>query len=387
MSNERYARHALIDWFSQERIAQTKVAVIGAGAVGNEVIKNLALLGVGQMDVFDFDRIEAHNLTRSVFFREADVGRSKAAVVSERARELDPNVAVRAFEGDFWDALSLHALMGYTCAIACVDNFEARIRLNQLCQIAGVDLVNAGLDSRYASVEVFPFSSASAVACYECHLPASAYQRIAERYSCGWLKKRAFDARKVPTTAITASAAGAFAVSLALRLGMADQSDTSRRSLLDTIGGSGSTVRLSRVAECVGCAAFSPRPQLLRAKRAVTASLEGLSDSDDWTLQSSDPLITGYRCARCGELPEASAMLLQRASRFDDRIMQCPRCRLRSVQIEIRDTFALAELRGMFELATDRPSAGQPVERAAGLPAKFILARSRQTSLCIELED
>jgi molybdopterin-synthase adenylyltransferase len=40
----RYHRHELIDWFSQDAIARTKVAVIGAGAVGNEVIKNLALL-------------------------------------------------------------------------------------------------------------------------------------------------------------------------------------------------------------------------------------------------------------------------------------------------------------------------------------------------------
>ena len=45
MTGTRYARHDLIDWFSQEEVAGLKIVVIGAGAVGNEVIKNLALLG------------------------------------------------------------------------------------------------------------------------------------------------------------------------------------------------------------------------------------------------------------------------------------------------------------------------------------------------------
>ncbi len=378
VADERYARHALIDWFSQEQVAQARVAVIGAGAVGNEVVKNLALLGAGRIDVFDFDRIEAHNLTRSVFFRDGDVGRSKAQVVAERAAMLDPNVSLRAIEGDFWETLSLHALQTYSCAVACVDNFEARIRLNQMCLIAGVDLVNAGLDSRYASIEVFPFSNARCGACFECHLPQSAYQRIAERYSCGWLKKRAFEARKIPTTTITASAAGALAASQALRLGQtahsdrSDRTDGARRVLLDTIGGTSTSVRLAPAEQCIGCASLAARPQLIRARRALTRTLDlGLDDDADLTL--SDPLITSYRCARCGELPEASQMLLQRASGFDDRVMQCPRCRQRAVQIEIRDQFPLHEL--------ERDFAGQ------SLPAKFVLARFRQSTLCIELED
>jgi molybdopterin-synthase adenylyltransferase len=49
VTETRYHRHNLIDWFSQDALAKTKIAVIGAGAVGNEVIKNLALLGVGEV--------------------------------------------------------------------------------------------------------------------------------------------------------------------------------------------------------------------------------------------------------------------------------------------------------------------------------------------------
>ena len=75
---ERYARHSIIDWFSQDKVHNSKVAVIGAGAVGNEVVKNLALLGVGEIHIYDYDKIEIHNLTRSIFFRETDVGAEKS---------------------------------------------------------------------------------------------------------------------------------------------------------------------------------------------------------------------------------------------------------------------------------------------------------------------
>ena len=80
----RYDRHKLIDWFSQEDLESSHIAVVGTGAVGNEVLKNLALLGVGRIDIFDFDNIEIHNLTRTVLFTESDIGRSKVDAAKER---------------------------------------------------------------------------------------------------------------------------------------------------------------------------------------------------------------------------------------------------------------------------------------------------------------
>jgi molybdopterin/thiamine biosynthesis adenylyltransferase len=80
----RYQRHALIDWFSQAEVAGARIGVVGAGAVRNEVLKCLALLGLGALDIYDFDRIEVHNLTRSVLFRETDIGRNKAECAAEK---------------------------------------------------------------------------------------------------------------------------------------------------------------------------------------------------------------------------------------------------------------------------------------------------------------
>src|SRR5205085_11518181 len=77
---DRFSRFKLIAWWEQERLARGKVLVIGAGALGNEIVKNCAMAGVGNLLVCDMDRIENSNLTPSVLFRERDNGSFKAEV-------------------------------------------------------------------------------------------------------------------------------------------------------------------------------------------------------------------------------------------------------------------------------------------------------------------
>ena len=89
-AEDRFARLRLIGWWDQERLARARVVVIGAGALGNEIVKNLALLGLRNVFVADRDQIENSNLSRSILFRERDCGRSKAVVAAERAAEIYP---------------------------------------------------------------------------------------------------------------------------------------------------------------------------------------------------------------------------------------------------------------------------------------------------------
>ena len=74
---DRYSRLRLISWWRQERLRDARVLVVGAGALGNEVMKNLALLGLGTTYLIDLDVVEPSNLSRSVLFREQDGGQSQ----------------------------------------------------------------------------------------------------------------------------------------------------------------------------------------------------------------------------------------------------------------------------------------------------------------------
>ena len=104
-SEGRYDRQSLIGWWDQDRLARARFLVIGAGALGNEVLKLLALMGAGSILVYDMDRIERSNLSRGVLFREGDEGLRKAEVAVRRLREMNPEER-EAFVQEMRDRLS-----------------------------------------------------------------------------------------------------------------------------------------------------------------------------------------------------------------------------------------------------------------------------------------
>ncbi len=104
---DRYSRLRLIPWWDQDRLKNATIMVVGAGAIGNELIKNLTLLGIGKILVFDMDDIENTNLTRSILYRRSDVGRYKAEVAVERAMEINPDVKAKAFVSNIIDDVGL----------------------------------------------------------------------------------------------------------------------------------------------------------------------------------------------------------------------------------------------------------------------------------------
>ncbi len=338
----RYLRHTLIDWFSQDDVSSARVGVVGAGAVGNEVLKCLALLGVGAIDIYDFDRIEVHNLTRSVLFRETDIGKDKATCAAERLRELDPNIKVAAYPGDFWRTLDLDAFAGYSAMICCVDNFEARIRLNLLCRLWGVSLINTGIDSRYAVVDTFPFSQSPDAGCYECGLPPSVYQRVSQRYSCGGLKKIAFIEKRIPTTVITASLAGSLAASQALRFGL-PENRASRRIFADSIAGTSTSSELPQRADCPVCAQYRAPIQITRCRGGLHAALAPLAASETTAeITLPEPVIMSFQCKSCGLAQGQDKPLLWRAADHDAGLANCAGCGAEgAVEIEIRDKLAV----------------------------------------------
>ena len=142
---DRYSRLKLIGWWDQQRLRDAKIMVVGAGALGNEVLKNLALIGIGHVRLIDFDVIENSNLSRSVLFRADDAGKRKAEVASIAARELNPDVEVEAVCGNVLTDIGLGSVREMDLVIGCLDNREARLWVNRMCWKVGTPWIDGGI--------------------------------------------------------------------------------------------------------------------------------------------------------------------------------------------------------------------------------------------------
>ena len=215
LQTDRLGTFEFISWWEREKVQNAHVLVVGAGALGNDVIKNLALMGVGYIYIVDFDTIEAANLSHSVLFRESDNRRSKAEVAAARARALNPQIHVQYLNGDVMTQLGLGVIRRMDVIIGCLDNREARLAINRFCYWVNKPWVDGAIQELLGLVRVFVPGQG---ACYECTLTEAAIRDLSLRYSCPLLARQNILLGKVPTTPTIASIIGGMQSQEALKL-------------------------------------------------------------------------------------------------------------------------------------------------------------------------
>jgi len=146
----------------QQELANMKLFLVGAGALGCEYLKSMALMGVGcgggKVTVTDMDRIEISNLNRQFLFRQSDVGHSKSQAASRAAKAMNKDLSIESmevrvgpdtedvFDDTFWD--SLH------CVVNALDNIQARLYVDSRCVWFGKPLLESGTLGTKANVQV-----------------------------------------------------------------------------------------------------------------------------------------------------------------------------------------------------------------------------------------
>jgi adenylyltransferase/sulfurtransferase len=296
---DRYARLRLIPWWRQEKLAAAKLLVVGAGALGNEAVKNLALVGVGTLVVIDLDCIESSNLTRSVLFRSDDGGRPKALVAAERARELNPDVTVRAIHGDVITDLGLGLFADVDVVIGCLDNREARLWVNRQCWKVGTPWIDAGIQEIQGVVKVFvPPDSA----CYECAMTSRDYELLNLRYSCPLLRREEILAGKVPTAPTIASMMAALQVQEALKLIHGLPVSAGTALVFNGVSNQFYSTQLPLREDCLSHETYPEPTALAIGNRAPASALFELARAaleGPLTLALDRDLVTRLECPRC----------------------------------------------------------------------------------------
>ena len=202
--DDRFHRFKLITWWDQQKLRDAKVLVVGAGALGNEIVKNLSLLGIGNILIADLDRIENSNLSRSVLYRKEDNGSYKASTAAAAAKEIYPNLNVHFFNGNVVYDLGLGVFNWADVVIGGLDNREARLSINRNCWKANKPWVDGAIQQIDGAARVFvPESHALGqpdAACYECTMSETDWKLLQLRRSCNLLSKSEMETGKTPTT-------------------------------------------------------------------------------------------------------------------------------------------------------------------------------------------
>jgi adenylyltransferase/sulfurtransferase len=322
-SEHRFSRFELIGWWDQARLRAARVLVIGAGALGNEIIKNLALLGVGHVIVADRDRVEHSNLSRSVLFRESDCGRPKAEVAAERAREIYPEIRIRPFHGNIVYDLGLGVYRWADVVLGGLDNREARVAINAAAARMGKIWIDGAIERLDGVARVFDPACGP---CYECTMNSTDWKMLEARRSCALLTRDEMAEGKVPTTPTTASVIAGIQCQEAVKL----------LHGLDTIAGRGFVFDgtnhqsyLVTYTQKPGCPAHEPYEPIETLDSSIASTTAGeLLDrvrSDlgpQAVVETNHDLLASLACARCGTDEPLFASL----GRVTEQQGRCPAC-------------------------------------------------------------
>ncbi len=321
---DRYHTFGYISWWRQEVVRNATIMVVGAGAIGNEVLKNLALMGIGNLLIVDFDTIEDSNLSRSVLFRESDNGRKKAEVAAEAVKKLNPDVNVKAWHGDINYEMGLGVFRHVDVIIGCLDNREARLSINRFSWAVDKPWIDGAIQELMGIVRVFwPGEGA----CYECTLTDLDYQIINLRYSCPLLARENILQGKVPTTPTSASIVAAFQTQEALKIIHEMEVQPGKALMINGLTNDIYVTEYPVKEDCFSHSRMTPIVELnqITSKDTSLGQLLALARErlgDQTVLEFDSELVVEMKCPNCSH----ASPILKRMARLYDSEFTCPNC-------------------------------------------------------------
>lgn len=329
---ERYKRIIELGW-DMDVLKNATFMVVGAGALGNEVLKNLALLGAGNILVIDMDKIEDHNLTRSILFRQGDIGKYKSTTAATAVKEIDPSVHIKAFTGTVQDTFGLGVYKEVDVVFGCLDNIQARIDINRQCLQTGTMFIDGGLRGINGDVKVFgpPFD-----VCFDCIVTPQLRDEAWKRYSCLKLKTRNTQEPTGPTSPTISSIIAGLQVQIGIKhLHGANIPMNTRNSVFGNID-EFAQFSLSRHQECPTHQLYDPipldalHPVPLPSNELTIAQLLEIIKNDlgeNAELELDYDLITRVKCK---DHHISKDIFKRRGTLYVDEI-ECPKCKQEGV--------------------------------------------------------
>jgi molybdopterin/thiamine biosynthesis adenylyltransferase len=299
---DRFSRFRLIPWWDQKKLQSARVLVIGAGALGNEILKNLALLGFVRIVVVDLDRIEESNLSRAILFSSEDVGLFKAEAAARSLRRIAPQARVRPLVANVVQNCGLGLFAWSDVIIAGLDNREARLWINRCAWKMNRPWIDGAIEGINGVARVFVAGTAP---CYECTLGETDWKLLEQRMSCNLLLREANAEGKVATTPTISSVIAGIEVQEAVKLLHGMPTLASSGFVFEGLNHTSYKVEYTANPDCMSHFTFADLVELPQKSSELT--LEDLRQRGAKDLRAADVMVEFSRdvvheleCPHCG---------------------------------------------------------------------------------------
>jgi molybdopterin/thiamine biosynthesis adenylyltransferase len=306
---DRFSRLRLIPWWDQSKISSCQLLVVGAGALGNEILKNAALLGFRKIVIVDLDRIEESNLSRTILYRPTDIGEYKAEAAARAYRSIAPDAVVQPLVADVVNGCGLGLFDWADVVVAGLDNREARLWINRSAWKLNRPWIDGAIEGINGVVRAF---LPGVPPCYECTLGEIDWKLLQRRMSCNLLVHETASEGKIPTTPTISSIIAGIQVQEAVKLIHGLPTLAGKGFIFEGTNHSSYLVEYTQNADCMS---HYVAPEIVRlAQRSQDLSLEDLrkraeSDlgSENVTLEFSRDVVQKFVCPACNEKEEKFA--------------------------------------------------------------------------------
>ena len=173
---DRYSRQILFPAVGQEgqrKLGESKVAIIGCGALGTVIATILVRAGIGQVKIIDRDFIEYHNLQRQVLFDEDDIKNQipKAIAAERHLKKVNSSIEIKGIVADVNFTNIEKLVSGVDLILDGLDNRETRFLINDVSLKLKIPWIYGGAISSYGmTMNIIPGETA----CLRClwHKPS-----------------------------------------------------------------------------------------------------------------------------------------------------------------------------------------------------------------------
>lgn len=129
----------------QEKLLNSKVFIVGAGGLGNQILLHLATSGVGHIGLSDPDIVKLDNLPRQILYSENDLGKYKVDVALEKIRAKNSDVDLKIFKEYIDENKARKLFKGFDLVIDATDNFKSKFLIEDICKELGIPFITAGV--------------------------------------------------------------------------------------------------------------------------------------------------------------------------------------------------------------------------------------------------